>query len=300
MSKHTLKEWVAVTRFWSFPVSAMPVVVTFAYLCSRHLVPAGPDAVLNFILALIGVVILHSAGNVLSDWSDYRSGVDNENACAVPNLVFHHFEPREYLIFSILLFIIGCIIGIVLVLRTGIGLLLIGGTGVLLTAAYSYLKYRALGDLDIFLIFSVLIILGTTFSVTGDIVPEALVLALPVGLITVSVLHANNTVDIQTDSAAGIRTFAMSIGGKASSCLYISYMIIPFVCIAAAVICGWLHPMCLLSLAAVPQAYKNIRKASRYDAEGISALGGLDQASAQLQLVFSILLSAGLFISCIF
>lgn len=41
MMKHTLKEWVAVTRYWSFPVSAMPVAVCFAYLFSRGLVPDG-------------------------------------------------------------------------------------------------------------------------------------------------------------------------------------------------------------------------------------------------------------------
>lgn len=85
---------------------------------------------------------------------------------------------------------------------------------------------------------------------TGSVVWDAGVLAVPLGLITVSVLHANNTVDIETDAAAGIRTFAMLIGGKASSILYKVYMMLPFVCMLCFVIVGWLHPLALLSLAA--------------------------------------------------
>lgn len=293
--KHTIKEWVAVTRYWSFPVSVAPVVATFAFLCSRHMLPHDFPSVLNFVLALLGVVILHSAGNVLSDWFDYRSGVDNENAFAVPNLVFGKFKPEEYFTFSIVLFAIGVAIGVVITLLSGPALLLIGGIGVLLTAAYSFLKYHALGDLDIFIIFGMLPVLGTSYAVTGAICPEALVLSLPIGIITVSVLHANNTFDTESDKAAGIRTFAMLIGGKTSCRLYQAYMIIPFVCIAVAVIAGALHPCSLLCLIAALPAFRNFSSASHYDTLGIKTMSGLDQGSAKMQLLFSGLLSIGLF-----
>ena len=278
----------------------MPVVATFAYLLSIGLVPAGIKPVICFALALIGVVILHSAGNVMSDYFDYKTGVDNPEAFAVPNLVFKKFDPREYLIFSIMLFVIGCGIGVALTLITGWKLLIIGGIGVALTAAYSFLKYHALGDLDIFIIFSVLIMLGTAFVITGEIVPEVLVLALPVGIITVSVLHANNTVDIVSDGNAGMKSFAMLLGGKVSSKLYMAYMCVPFVSVIVAVAAGWLAPFALLSLIAAVPAWKNLKAASHFDEKGIGTMAGLDQASAKLQLVFSLLLSAGLFVSAIF
>lgn len=295
--KHSLKEWFAVTRYWSFPVSTMPVVATFAYLFSKDLIPGGWMPYVIFALALLGVVVLHSAGNVLSDWADYRSGVDNENAFAVPNLVFHKFEPREYLIFSIILFVVGVAIGIVLTVLCGPGLLIAGGIGVLLTILYSFFKFHALGDLDIFIIFGVLTVLGTTFAITGAYLPEALVLSVPIGIVTVSVLHANNTVDTKSDGEAGIKTFAMLIGLKASAILYCAYMIIPFVCIIVSVIVGWLHPLALLSLVAVLPAWKNFRKAAQFKTKGLDAMSGLDLASAQLQLVFSGTLSIGLFIA---
>ena len=295
--KHSIKEWFIVTRYWSFAVSTMPVIVTFAYLFSKGMVPAEVKSYVIFALCLLGVVLLHAAGNVLSDWYDFRTGVDNENAFAVPNLVFKHFEPREYLCFSIILFVAGCAAGIAITLLSGTGLLIIGGIGVLLTALYSFFKYHALGDLDIFIVFGVLTVLGTAYAITGSFVPEAMMLSLPVGVITVSVLHANNTFDTETDRAAGIKTFAMLIGGKASSILYRIYMAVPFVCIAAYVAAGWLHPLALLCLSAVIPAWKNFKKAAGFKTEGIAAMGGLDQGSAKLQTVFSGLLSIGLIVA---
>ena len=296
MEKHSFKEWFAATRYWSFVVSTMPVLATAAWLFSRHALTDGWRSVLILVLCLLGVVVLHAAGNLLSDYYDYKTGVDNENAFAIPNLVFHQFEPKSYFIFSMILFVVGIVIGLIITYLSGVGLLLVGGLGVLLTLLYSYLKYHALGDLDIFLIFGVLAVLGTAYALTGRFCPEALVVAVPVGLITVSVLHANNTYDIPSDGQAGIKTFAMILGGKASSVLYRCYLALPFLCVVISVICGWMHPLALLCLAAIVPAWKNQKQASTFDAVGLEAMKGLDQGSAKLQMVFSLLLSLGLFI----
>lgn len=295
--KHSFKEWFAVTRYWSFPVSTMPLIVSFAYLFAKGLVPAGFLPWIILLLSLLGVVLLHSAGNILSDWADYRSGVDNKDAFAVPNLVFGKFQPKEYLVLSIVLFALGILTGLGVVVLSGTGVLTVGIIGVVLTALYSFLKYHALGDLDIFIIFGVLTVLGLCYAVTGTWCWDALVLSLPIGLITVSVLHANNTYDIPSDSAAGIKTFAMVIGEKTSSILYCCYMVLPFLCVIAAVIAGLLPPMALISLLAGFKALKNFKQAASYPETGREAMKGLDLMSAQLQLQFSLLLAAGLFIS---
>lgn len=297
MKKHSFAEWVATTRYWSFPVSTMPVVATFAYLFAQGMVPVGWMPWVVLALALLGVVLLHSAGNLLSDWFDYRSGVDNKEAFAVPNLVFGKFQPKEYLRLSIVLGMLGATVGCAIVALSGKGVLMVGIVAVVLTAAYSFLKYHALGDLDIFLIFGMLTVIGLAYAVTGTWCWDALVLTLPIGIITVSVLHANNTVDIPSDKAAGIKTFAMLIGEKASAALYCCYMVLPFLCVVVAVIAGMLPPLSLLCLLAGVKAYRNFRQAIGYKAIGREAMKMLDLQSAQLQLQFSLLLTAGLFIS---
>ena len=151
--------------------------------------------------------------------------------------------------------------------------------------------------MDIFIIFGILTVLGSTAAATGAIVWDALVLSVPLGIITVSVLHANNTVDIETDGAAGIKTFAMLLGARVSSILYRVYMVLPFLCIVVSVCVGWLHPLALICLIAAVPAWKNFAQAGQFAQKGLDAMKGLDQGSAQMQLVFSGLLSLGLLVA---
>ena len=53
----------------------MPVIATYTYLFSRGLLPIEWRSLAVFLLSVLGVVILHAAGNLLSDWADFRSGV---------------------------------------------------------------------------------------------------------------------------------------------------------------------------------------------------------------------------------
>ena len=296
-NKHSLKEWITITRYWSFPVSTMPLVVTFAYLFGQGAISPGARPWIILLLSLLGVVLLHAAGNLLSDWYDFRRGVDSKEAFAIPFLVFGQFQPREYLRFSIVLFVLGSLAGLGVMVLSGFGVLQVGIVAVVLTALYSFFKFHALGDLDIFIIFGVLTVIGLAYAVTLTWRPDALVLSVPIGIITVSVLHANNPRDIPTDKAAGIRTFAMVIGEKAAVALYCCYMVLPFLCIIASVLAGWLPPLALLSLLAGFKAYQNFAQAASYRTVGRDAMKMLDLGSAQLQLQFSLLLAAGLLIS---
>ena len=60
------------TRPWSFPASTMPVFVTMMFLWSKGIE-------VNWwlgIMALVNIVLVHAAGNVWSDYHDYKRGVD--------------------------------------------------------------------------------------------------------------------------------------------------------------------------------------------------------------------------------
>ena len=122
-------------------------------------------------------------------------------------------------------------------------------------------------------------------------------LAVPVGLITVGILHSNNTRDMEQDRRAGIKTFAMAIGGKASSYLYCFEVIFPFLWCVAGIVAG-LFPVCIITVFAVLKpAIDNARKAMCYPKEGMKALVGLDESTAKLQLMFSLALFGGFMIA---
>ena len=293
MRTHSFKEWIIATRPWSFPASAMPVLVTLGYLYWSQGVINWPIG----LFAIINVVLFHAAGNTWSDYRDFKSGVDREDAVGGMSIVSGEFSPEQIKRLSLSLMAVSVVCGLALLALTGMPVLYFGLAGAILTVFYPWLKYRALGDIDIFLTYAVLPMLGTSYVATGCINPQTLWLALPVGLITVGILHSNNTRDMEQDRRAGIKTFAMAIGGKASSYLYCFEVIFPFLWCVAGIVAG-IFPVCIITVFAVLKpAIDNARKAMCYPKEGMKALVGLDESTAKLQLMFSLALFGGFMIA---
>ena len=293
--KHTVKDWILTTRPWSFPASAMPVLTTFAYMtwvCSIY------DLKIDWvsgILAVVGIIFFHASGNMLSDVRDYKKGVD-KGLDFMP-LVNGSFTPKEYVRFSLILFTIGLAIGFYIMSRCGWPLLYSAVYGAFFTLTYATFKYFALGDLVILLSYAIIPIMGTTYATISEYYTPALVLALPIGLITVGILHVNNTRDIESDRTAGIRTLAMLIGRNASLKLYAFEVLVPFLLIIATVCCGWLPWYSLIALLAAPKAWQNARIVLSAKEKGAEVLAPIDAATAQLQLMFSLLLTVSLFLA---
>ena len=93
-----------------------------------------------------------------------------------------------------------------------------------------------------------------------------------------------------------IYTFAMLIGRRASALLYCFEVLFPFIWVAVVAFFGKLPLWSLLVLVAMVPAVKNSIKAMRFPSAGAKALYGVDEATAQLQLMFSLLLTISLFI----
>lgn len=287
--KHTIKEWVIATRPWSFPASVMPTIVTTAWAFAEGYNVSWWLA----IAAVINIVIVHAAGNTWSDIHDYRKGVDTEETYGVKTLTSGQFCPSEIKWLSIGLQIVAVIMGLTIVCLTGLTLLWIGIAGIALSLLYPPLKYHALGDVVIIFCYAVLPMLGMTFITTGDIHWDVLWLAPPVGLITVGILHANNTRDIETDTQAGMTSFPSLTGRSFAAALYVAEVTVPYAWILALCIAGIITLPTLLVLLSLPIALKNIRMMATYK-KGIEGYAYLDESTAQLQLAFSLLLAVGL------
>ncbi len=301
MKKHSFKDWVLATRPWSFPASSMPVVVTIAWAWAK-----GIDVNWWFALwALVNIIFVHAAGNVWSDIADYRSGVDADDTFGVRTLVDGQFTEDEFRRLSLSLNAIAIVGGLALVallwltcgLKCAYILLCIGVAGILLSFCYPRLKYNALGDVVIALCYALLPMTGTSLIVSGSIHWHVLWLAVPVGLITVAILHANNVRDIETDRRAGISTFAMLTGRGLGAKLYAFEVLFPFLWLfglmAFRIEPWWL----LIAFAALPVAFGNARTILDYEQGGKESYANLDERTAKLQLMFSLLLTLALVLS---
>ncbi|MDE5639091.1 MAG: prenyltransferase [Odoribacter sp.] len=287
MGKHTLKEWVIATRPWSFPASAMPVIVTCVYLYGTH---TGINW-LNGLWALVNIIVFHAAGNTWSDYWDYCKGVDTSDTYGAKTLTGGQFTAKEIRCLSFWLLGMAMTLGIGLLLRTGWILLGIGIGGILCTLLYPWLKYRAWGDVVIFLAYALLPTWGTSYVLTGVVDMQVLWLAVPVGLITVAILHANNTRDVKTDRQACIKTLAMQTGNTVAKHIYAAEVLLPFLWIAVGVATGHFAWWSLLTLIVLPLAVGNVRMIWASADGNTEEIAHLDEKTAQLQLVFSLVLS---------
>ena len=297
MLGHTIKEWFFALRPWSFPASLTPVMATLGLLYWR----SGAESIscnwLNGALAALGMVIFQAGANLISDYYDFKYLVDRKGGYGSRNLTDNLFTPVEILRYGFVVLSLGCILGLILLLRTDARLLYLGAAGICIALLYSFFKFNALGDVVIFIAFSILPILGTTFVVTGSFDSRNLILAIPIGLITVAILHANNWRDIGADSQANIKTLSTLIGSKASEILYIFEILFPFIWLGGAALAfNSIPTWCLLALASAPLAFKAVSVAVNR-ADDTAAICDLDVQTAQLQLVFGLTLTTSFLIA---
>ena len=296
MSKHTLSQWIVATRPWSFPASATPIIVTLAYLFWK-----GADINWYFgVWALVNMVLFHVAGNLWSDYRDFVKKVDREPAPGGSSIPAGLFTAEEIKKFAVVVLAVATAGGLGLMAITGLPLLYIGIAGAALTLLYPLLKYNALGDLDILLTFGFLPTVGTSFIVTGAIDWSVCWIAVPVGLITDGILHSNNTRDIISDKSANIKTLAMGIGQKASAAMYAFEVIFPFAWLAICSVTGILPMSTIIVFISLPIALGCAQTMKQSVKGGFNIIKDLDARTANLQMMFSLLLTIAFILSKVF
>ncbi|MBU1908413.1 MAG: prenyltransferase, partial [Verrucomicrobia bacterium] len=296
----TARRWIVAARLFALPASTMPVIFGTAAAVTTG------GAVFHsglFLAALLAMVLLHTGANMLSDVTDFNAGLDREATPVSGAIVRGYLTDRQVRRAAILLLIIGSLIGLWLVRQVGLPLLWIGLAGVLIGVSYTLgpaLKYHALGDLAVFLDFGILGAVGAWTVQTGHPSFLPALWAVPMSLLVVGILHANNWRDIATDrERAGITTVAALLGDRGSLVYYGVLIFAPFILVTLLVGAGrcaaWGLPWpTLLVWLAFPMALGRWRKARRRasPAQPMDFIT-LDGATAQLNLAFGLLCTAG-------
>lgn len=166
--------------------------------------------------------------------------------------------------------------------------------GIVAALVYPPLKYRVGGDAVIFIAYTLTPLFATAWIVTGTWSLDAIWAVLPTGILTVGILHANNLRDAQTDTQAGIRTLASVLGQKWSVWLYQFEMLAPFVILLATVWLGILPMTVLLTLPIAVAVMTLCKQVLRFDGVNTASIATLDALTAKTQLMFSMLMVAGL------
>jgi 1,4-dihydroxy-2-naphthoate polyprenyltransferase len=305
-----LKKWWISARPFSFPASTMPVIfgTVLAYVYGGYELNY-----LNFILAFIAMVILHSGANILSDIFDYQKGLDKDPTPVSGGVVRGYITIREAWIGSVSMLLVGTAIGLYLAYVSGPWLLVIGFVGLFVGTFYTTdtpvsMKYHGLGDLAVFLNFGILGSLGAYYVQSSHLSWIPVIWAIPMSMLVIAILHANNWRDIQSDKVGKIFTIAALLGDKSSLRYYGLLIYGPFILVLLLIVVPFLlfpemtaMPFTfLITIGALPLAIKLWKKAlNRKNPSQPLDFIALDGATAQLNLLFGSLCTLALLLQAV-
>lgn len=250
-----LSSYLIALRPWTLSASLMPTLLgsTIAYKVALDF------NWITLLLTLFTVVSVHGAGNVVNTYFDYVKGIDNRKSDD-RTLVDHILSKDEVVSLGALLYFAGCVGFILLVIISPakmehLALVYFGG----LSSSFLYtggigLKYIALGDVLILIIFGPISVLFAFMAQTGRVEWATIYYAIPLALNTEAILHSNNTRDSESDKKVGIVTLAIIIGHTLSHVLYAFLLFTPYIMFILATLkhSKWF----VLPLVTLPAAFK--------------------------------------------
>ncbi|MEJ5285878.1 MAG: hypothetical protein CH6_2897 [Candidatus Kapaibacterium sp.] len=298
-TSNRFKIWVRATRPFSFTASIIPVLIATSFAFANESVEINWAL---FPVVLIAAVLFHIGANMVSDYYDFKYGVDAEDTFGGSGvLVEKLLQPKQVLRGGLLAFLIGFLLGLILVYVRGYQVLLMGLGGLFCGLFYTLskkgLKYIALGDLAVFVAFGPLLVIGSYFSLTGTYDWNTFLISLPIGFLVVAILHANNTRDIFNDSRVKIKTLPMILGLKGSKIGYYFLIFGAYVLTVVLVSIGLLSPIALIVFLSVPVALKNAKEFSQAKMDNIQPIVIMDVKTAQLHMQFGLLLVIAILLS---
>jgi 1,4-dihydroxy-2-naphthoate octaprenyltransferase len=266
---------------------------------------AGAFVPWRFLAALLVGLGLQVGVNLANDFHDGVRGVDTSERLGPPRLTSSGLAPPR----SVLIAALGCIFaagvsGLALAAVTTWWLVPIGALAMLALWLYSggprpYAEL-GLGEVMVFVFFGVMATAGSAYVQVETVPSAAWWASVPMGLLAVAILVANNLRDIPTDAAAGKRTLAVRLGDLRTRTLYRVCVVGAFATVVLGAVIdavdrgSGLTPWSLLTLASAVAAIGPFERVARaHGRDLIAVLVG----TARLQVMFGALLAAGLWIA---
>jgi 1,4-dihydroxy-2-naphthoate octaprenyltransferase len=233
----------------------------------------GDFSLLYCLLALVGLLLAHISVNTLNDYFDYKSGIDLE----VKRTPFSGgsgvlsaglLSPASIGRFGLICFLLAIPIGVYFVIVRGWLLLPILVAGALCVFLYTtHLTRWGLGEIACGLGMGTLPILGAYFVQSAAYTWEAVIAAIPSGILLHNALLLNEFPDVEADEKAGKKTFPIVMGKQKASLLYSMLIIAMYLWIAVWSIAGSMPVFALLGLLTLPLGVKAIKGARHCDEE---------------------------------
>ncbi len=283
--------WLAGARPRTLPAAISPVLVGTALIRRDH----HSINFLNAILALLVSLLLQIAVNYSNDYSDGIRGTDNNRVGPVRLVASGLASAQAVKRAAFICFAVASLFGAILAIRVSWWLVLVGLLSIL--AAWNYTGgerpygYSGLGEISVFLFFGLVATVGSYVVQSHRISWQSVLVSIPVGALSCSLLAINNLRDLPKDALVGKRTVAVRLGDKRARTMFIALLLLAHV---AAALAALITPWTLITLLFLPITGK-IARGIQSGAAGAQLIPMLGQIG-KLQLFLSTALAFALLI----
>lgn len=253
-----LSSWFRVIRVKFLLASVIAVCLGLAISWSRNQTIDIVDASLTF----AGVIALHASVDLLNDYWDFKRRIDTETkrtkfSGGTGVLPERLLQPAEVYRAGMAFLILGAIIGGYFVFFNGVTIAIILAFAIISIYFYSTkIVNSGLGEVFV-AIKGTMIVLGTYFVQTSQIVIEPILGGVILGVLSSMVLFVNSFPDFEADRASGRKSLVIMLGKKrATSALWI-FPIVVYGIIISGVITQTLPILSLITLLSIPLLMKS-------------------------------------------
>ncbi|CAN2232434.1 MenA 1,4-dihydroxy-2-naphthoate octaprenyltransferase [actinobacterium SCGC AAA044-D11] len=284
--------WIAGARPRTLPAAIAPVLIGTSLI---NIDNQGINWV-NALLALAVGLLLQIAVNYSNDYSDGIRGTDEVRVGPIRLVASGLATADQVKRAAILAYSLAAVSGLVLALKTSPFLVLVGGIAIIAGWNYTGGKnpygYSGFGEVSVFIFFGLVATMGSYFAQSEKLTWQSLLLAIPMGSLSCTILGLNNLRDRPKDETVGKRTLAVRLGDKKARFALIALLLAALVTSLAAVA---ITPWALLVLLTLP-LYLILINGIMNGVTGLGLIRLLGKAG-ELQLLTSLLITLALSIT---
>ena len=229
------------------------------------------------LLTLLAGSLLHIGTNTSNDYFDHISGTDARNYNysnkglngGSRSIQMGLISPKGILTVAIIAFTLSAVVGIPLIIKSGLSILWLGlfgfFSGLFYTAPpFKFSSRKGIGELLIGLNFGPLMVAGSALVQTGQLLPEAFLAGIPIGFLIAAVVYMNEFPDYDSDKATGKNTLIVVFGPEKARAGYVALVASAFASIVILSLNGTVPMLSLIALLAVYFGFTATRTLYKY------------------------------------
>jgi len=253
-------EWqkLDIVSKWLISTRAAVLIMTFISGAIAGIL-AFQNGSFNFwywLLVEIGLIMAHATNNLLNDYTDYARGVDQDNyyrAQYGPQPLVHGLLTKKQLLtYAAFSGLVALAAGIALIfLRGGLTWLFLA-LGAFFVLFYTWpLKYIALGEIAVLIVWGPLMIGGGYYVITGMWDWNIVIASLPYALGVTAVIFGKHIDKLEMDRAKRIHTLPVLLGERLSRFTVVIMFALQYISVIYLVLTGFFTPVLLIVLLAL-------------------------------------------------